>query len=390
VFTKLTKTFLGLSGLIIALMLVSCSNHEANSETVAGSLINQIPEDGVIEQEIFETIKQNQGVGVFNGHNQHIDFQWLFMGSNLNDPKTENLMINFSNAQTAAVREALNTEYVQEFSFASLEAIAGEPSLTFYLPTTWDVDEVVIYHHDEGAVVAVATVDQTHNTIVTFTPTTFRGLFYIVGIDDVAEITGEATLIANFLAQNSEISANATNERQNLNTLINNSVASSGLTVSNETKSDNSRVPTPPEAQIINEDLALTATLMISVQTLLNNLDLLEVALHPLVPASGLLMASREVTFFDGESVFDVLQRETRNAGIHMVHRRMPAFNSVYIESIGNLGEFDAGSLSGWVYKVNGWGPNFGASQYILEQGDVIEWHFTVDLGRDVGIYVGN
>ena len=32
-------------------------------------------------------------------------------------------------------------------------------------------------------------------------------------------------------------------------------------------------------------------------------------------------------------------------------------YNSYYVEGIGNLYEFDCGSESGWMYKVNGWFP---------------------------------
>lgn len=62
-------------------------------------------------------------------------------------------------------------------------------------------------------------------------------------------------------------------------------------------------------------------------------------------------------------------------------------YNSVYVEGINHLYEFSAGELSGWMYKVNGVYPNYGCSQYVLKDGDVIEWNYTVDLGRDLGHY---
>lgn len=43
------------------------------------------------------------------------------------------------------------------------------------------------------------------------------------------------------------------------------------------------------------------------------------------------------------------------------------------------------GPLSGWMYKVNGEFPGYGSSKYKLSNGDVIEWVYTCDLGRDVG-----
>ena len=57
----------------------------------------------------------------------------------------------------------------------------------------------------------------------------------------------------------------------------------------------------------------------------------------------------------------------------------------LYIEGIGNLYEFDCGAESGWMYAVNGWFPNYGCSQYALQDGDTVTWVYTCDLGRDVG-----
>ena len=96
-------------------------------------------------------------------------------------------------------------------------------------------------------------------------------------------------------------------------------------------------------------------------------------------------MAARTVAFNEGDTVFTVLQRETRASNIHMEFSNNPMFNSVYIEGINNLYEFDCGELSGWMYKVNGWFPNYGCSNYTLKQDDVIEWVYTCDLGKDVG-----
>jgi hypothetical protein len=68
-----------------------------------------------------------------------------------------------------------------------------------------------------------------------------------------------------------------------------------------------------------------------------------------------------------------------------MEFSNVPMYNSLYLEGISNLYEFDAGELSGWMYKVNGWFPNYGSSRYQLKQGDVIEWLYTCELGKDIG-----
>ena len=128
-----------------------------------------------------------------------------------------------------------------------------------------------------------------------------------------------------------------------------------------------------------------TVTLSIRCDTILNNMDKLRANKASFVPANGVIMAARTVTFNEGDTVFTVLQRETRASNIHMEFSNNPMFNSVYIEGINNLYEFDCGELSGWMYKVNGWFPNYGCSNYTLKQGDVIEWVYTCDLGKDVG-----
>lgn len=139
----------------------------------------------------------------------------------------------------------------------------------------------------------------------------------------------------------------------------------------------------PQEAEITDE--AKTCYLSVRCNTILDNLDMLDPEKVELVPADGIILEKIEVIFYDGESVFNVLQREMKKNGIHMEFVNTPMYNSAYIEGINNLYEFDCGELSGWMYKVNGWFPNYGCSRYQLQQGDVIEWVFTCDLGRDVG-----
>ena len=142
----------------------------------------------------------------------------------------------------------------------------------------------------------------------------------------------------------------------------------------------------PGDAQII-EDGVFTVTLTVRADMLLGNMHLLNREMHELVPDDGIIFHMGDIPVQEGESVFDILQREMREAGIHMSARFTPAYGSAYIESINNLFEFDAGPLSGWMYSVNGEFPSFGSTQYILSPGDVIEWHYTLDLGWDIRAY---
>lgn len=142
--------------------------------------------------------------------------------------------------------------------------------------------------------------------------------------------------------------------------------------------------PVEPENAEVG-DAEYTCTLSISCATILNNMDLCDPEKRELVPEDGWILKPTVETFYEGESVFNVLQRTCKQQKIHMEFVNTPAYNSAYIESIHNLYEFDVGNLSGWMYKVNDWFPNYGCSRYALKDGDVIEWVYTCDLGSDVG-----
>ena len=143
--------------------------------------------------------------------------------------------------------------------------------------------------------------------------------------------------------------------------------------------------PVEPEDQKVDKDIMYTCTFSIECSTILNNLDMLDPEKLEMVPSDGVILAEITVVFYEGESVFDVLQRVCRENNIHMEASWTPMYNSAYIEGIHNLYEFDCGALSGWMYRVNGWYPNYGCSRYQLQDGDVVEWRFTCDLGNDVG-----
>ena len=133
-----------------------------------------------------------------------------------------------------------------------------------------------------------------------------------------------------------------------------------------------------------------SCTLSISCAAILEHMDWLAEEKRELVPADGWLLKPVTVIFREGESVFDMLQRVCKEQRLHMEFEDTPIYNSAYIEGIGNLYEFDCGELSGWKYRVNGWFPNYGCSQYQLQDGDTIEWVYTCDLGADVGAAVGS
>ena len=103
------------------------------------------------------------------------------------------------------------------------------------------------------------------------------------------------------------------------------------------------------------------------------------------IPKDGTILAETRVEITDGETAFEVLKRDTREKRIQMEFRNDPLYSGAYIEGINHLYELDGGSGSGWMYKVNGWFPNYGCSQYKMKDGDKMVWCYTCNIGKDVG-----
>lgn len=129
----------------------------------------------------------------------------------------------------------------------------------------------------------------------------------------------------------------------------------------------------------------LTVSLSIRCDTILNNWDNLDPAKAGYVPSDGSIL-STTVEITAGETVFDALKRACSANGIQLEYSWSPMYNTYYVEGINNLYEFDCGHESGWMYKVDGWFPNYGCSAYTLSGGENIVWCYTCNgLGADVG-----
>lgn len=141
----------------------------------------------------------------------------------------------------------------------------------------------------------------------------------------------------------------------------------------------------------IDDITAESETVFISIRcdTILDNYDDLDTPLksEKYVPKNGVILPKTEYVLRNGDTVYDILNRAVRYNKIQMEYQGADenSYGSVYIQGINYLYEFSCGPLSGWMYKVNGVYPNYGCSKYKLKDGDVIEWVYTCDLGKDVG-----
>ncbi len=104
------------------------------------------------------------------------------------------------------------------------------------------------------------------------------------------------------------------------------------------------------------------------------------------IPDDGIILDVTNFEIEDGDTVFDILNEAAQTYSIHVENTGSAsnAHGMVYIAAINHIYEFEFGDLSGWVYHVNGVSPSRGCGDYVLSDGDRIEWLYTCELGHDL------
>ena len=372
------------------------------------SRVNDIPKNGIVSSSVFKKLMSSKDMIIFNGDSGDIKYQWLFLGNDIEKATDINLLMNFDNSKIEDIKKSTESEFIQGFQFNETSKIESNPNISIELPIKWDCSGADIYKFDESTnlykIISGATVENSEKTTITFTLLDNIGEFYIVGNGSAID-TNEEEEIAKDEVVNSD-------NDEDTKKYLTDGIVSSGnkskdkyadtagdraqMGIGSDNKDKYLTDPTPEgkpgpvewQDSVIDKTIIKKATLSIRCDTLLipSNYEVAkENGKADMIPANGVIYATREVEFYEGESVFDVLLREVKKEKIHMEFSMTPIYNSNYIEGINNLYEFDGGELSGWMYKVNGWFPNYGSSRYQLKEGDNIEWVYTCDLGRDVG-----
>ena len=96
------------------------------------------------------------------------------------------------------------------------------------------------------------------------------------------------------------------------------------------------------------------------------------------VPKDGVIIKDMAIDIHEGESVLDLLVEAAKREKIQFDER------NGYVSAIAFIRDHVYGDLSGWVYFVNGVMPSVGCGEFVLSDGDLVEWHYTLDFGRDV------
>lgn len=335
-----------------------------------------IPEDGVIKESVIKQIKAENAIGVFTGESNGLRYEWTIFGSDITKPMEINLKVEITKTADGGIQGLF--PHAEPFGFTAL--------LSIYRDEEWDAQSATVFNNNT----AVTSVSITGSRATILNLVTDGSLGTLEIRPD--ELPEEGTT-----APNTEETAEQATQPTVGNDDYLSKPEGGDDTVYTDGRDKYLHDPIPegkpkpvePEDQEVDKGTTYTCTFSIECSTILNNLDQLDPDKLEMVPSGGVILAKTTVTFYEGESVFDVLQRLCKEKGIHMESSWTPIYNSAYIEGIHNLYEFDCGELSGRMYRVNGWYPNYGCSRYQLKDGDTVEWRYTCDLGNDVGRGMG-
>ncbi len=397
---------------LMILSVTGCSNITVKADNRDFNTDSEIPSNGVISKNIFQELKDSGDMALFNGKNDDFTYQWMFIGSDISSPKDLNLLVSSTDKRTKLVKEKSGSDKVYGFKFEEETNLDSKTALSIIYKKDLGCTAADIYQVKDSELkkVTTATVENSEGTTFNFSIKDRKGEFYIVGSDPKqAAIDADSKDVS---SSGSNSSTNDSNGSSSSSSPSRSELAKKSEEVKQQLGIDTSKGqpnkngkdkyltdPTPagkPKPVEWNESgnevdkskVGGYCTLSITCKTLLepaNKKVAISNGKGSMIPSDGVIYKTKKVKFYKNESVFDVLLREVKANSIHMEYSMTPIYNSNYIEGIHNLYEFDGGELSGWMYSVNGWFPNYGCSRYQLKDGDVIKWVYTCDLGRDVG-----
>ena len=395
---KITRKIISLvMCFLLAISVVGCSSVTVKEDTKSSTDNSTIPENGIVSEEVFKELKDSGDMKLFNGENKEFTYQWMFMGTDISSPRDLNLKVESASTDTDLVKKESKSDKVYGFKFAEDTSLDSKTALSIIYKDDLGCTAADIYQVENNKLkkITSATVETSEGTTFNFSIKDRAGEFYIVGSDpkQAAIDADDDSSSSTSSSKREQLAEKSEKVKQQLG------IDTSTGTPNKDGKDKYLTDPTPagkPKPVEWNEKgnevdkskVGGYCTLSITCKTLLkpeNKKVAISNGKGDMIPSDGVIYKTKKVKFYKNESVFDVLLRETKANKIHMEYVMTPAYNSNYIEGIHNLYEFDGGELSGWMYSVNGWFPNYGCSRYKLKDGDSIKWVYTCDLGRDVG-----
>lgn len=354
----------------------------------------EISEDGQVPSSVFAYLKENNKITNFEKTSNGTDYVWTVFGSDIDTPSDTDLDIEIIKADTESIL----------FNYKSDKGMSFSPMLSIKLDCKWDALGAGVYTVNPAGRTRIgdATITGSDSAIVNLSIKLEKGSYLILPdteedvLDEAEESAKHDSLINESDYQIVRRDDYLSDAKNDMGQAVTGNAGGEERVLSDgkgegkdkyltDPVPEGKPVPVEPETQIVDTSKQYTCTFSIECSTILNNLDKLKQEKADEIPSNGIILAPTTVAFYEGESVYTVLQRVCKENGIQMEASFTPIYNSAYVEGIHNLYEFDCGQLSGWMYRVNGWYPNYGCSRYVLTDKEVVEWRYTCDLGKDVG-----
>lgn len=356
---------------------------------------NELPKDGIITEAQLETIAGKDGTYEFYATDEatKIQYTWSYEGKKIQNPVEQNLKVTFSDEDAVdEVKKAANNATAGLGFTLEKVNLAAPAKLTFTIPSVWEADTVILVKMVDkkpekmsDATLSFEKDGDKDVTKLTINVTEMGDTYYLVGGVSKSSSDSEST------DKKQDTDKNQTQSKSDNKKKTSDSSGEQTDETTSDTQNEaqNEENGTNENQQTSNEEESSlaehTCTFSIECSTILNNWDNFKASKKDFVPSDGWVIAPVEVEYTPGETVYDILYRICKDKQIQMDASYTPAYGTYYVKGINQLYEFDGGELSGWMFSVNGWFPNYGCSKYEVSDGDVIEWRYTCDLGRDVG-----
>ena len=129
-------------------------------------------------------------------------------------------------------------------------------------------------------------------------------------------------------------------------------------------------------------DESIQFALSINCSKIAENMEAVEnEAIRDLIPEDGIVFEEAAIATGNAGSVMD--------ATIEFCKAMKISFDNSqgYLTMLADISAGDCGGYSGWLVKINGEFPQVGADEIDLQDGDTIEWIYSLDGGADIGAW---
>lgn len=143
----------------LLLSLISCSGNYGEVD-----LKKPVPlsEDGIVEKELLDKIKNENTIATFTGTSGGLDYEWTIFGSDLHETKDVNLLVTLEKADSGI-----------KVSFADSESFGFTALLSIHLDEKWTALAATAYR--DGTAISSVSITGSKTSILNLPVTSYIG-----------------------------------------------------------------------------------------------------------------------------------------------------------------------------------------------------------------------